>query len=459
MQQKWTEIRQNLKKMLEPGIFQIWVEPLAAEISNTRIIIFAPNSYMRDWVRKRLEPAMRQAASRVLAIAPEKLELIFDLREEGNPAKEPVQCANVAAEMLNASRKAACQTLPLGSDPISGLTTWQFSFEDFVIGASNQLAVAAAKELGKSGSVRTLFVNAGSGLGKTHLAQAAGQCLAASGSIKAAYLTADQFASRYVACMREKKLEDLKQYLCGLDALVLEDVHFLQRKKVMQEMLLNIVKRLQEKGARVIFTSSFATKELRDIDSQLISHFCSGILTGMDKPGIDMRREILRRKAKSYQVNLPDEICDVLSQRISTDIRQLESCLANMIFKARLLNSGLSLDLALETVSQYAAVDPVIDMPSILRLVCESFGITEKQLCSKSRRQEFVAGRNTAYYLARKHTDMSLEEIGCIFNRRHSTVMRGITQVEEEMAKESTQGRQFAQAVAIIEKRCGLTAR
>lgn len=459
MQEKWTEILENLAKMLEPGIFQIWVEPLAAQISNTGIVIYAPNSYMREWVRKKLEPQIRLAASSVLAIAPERLELTYELKDCQSSACEPVQCADVALDTLNKAMKATQRDLPIKSASLSGFSSWQFSFEDFVIGDCNQLAVAAAKELGKAGNVRTLFVNAGPGLGKTHLAQATGQLLASSGALKAAYLTADQFASRYVAYMREKKLEDLKQYLCALDALVLEDVHFLQRKKAMQEMLLSVVKHLQTKGARVIFTSSFATKELREIDSQLISHFCSGILTGMDKPGLDMRREILRRKAKSYQVNLPDEICEVLSQRISTDIRQLESCLTNMIFKARLLNSGLSLDLALETVNQYAAVDPVIDMPSILRLVCESFGITEKQLCSKSRRQEYVTGRNTAYYLARKHTDMSLEEIGCIFNRRHSTVMRGITQVEEEIAKESSQGRQFARAVALIEKKCGLVAR
>lgn len=456
MQEKWTEIRQNLEKMLEQGIYRIWVEPLTADIINSRIIIFAPNSYMREWVRKNLEQDFRVAASRALGLPPDKLEFVYELRQDEKAAKEPVQCADVALSTLGKTLQASQKELPIPSAPISGVATWHFSFDDFVIGESNQLAVAAAKELGKSGNVRTLFVNAGPGLGKTHLAQATGQILASSGSIKAAYLTADQFASRYVSCMREKKLEELKQYLCGLDALVLEDVHFLQRKRVMQEMLLGIVKHLQAKGARVIFTSSFATKELHEMDGQLISHFCSGILTGMDKPGLDMRREILRRKAKSYQVNLPDEICDVLSQRISSDIRQLESCLANMIFKARLLNSGLSIDLALDTVSQYAAVDPLIDMPSILRLVCESFGITEKQLRSKSRRQEYVAGRNTAYYLARKHTDMSLEEIGCIFNRRHSTVMRGITQVEEEMAKESSQGRQFARAVAIIEKKCGL---
>ena len=171
---------------------------------------------------------------------------------------------------------------------------------------------------------------------------------------------------------------------------------------------------------------------------------------------MEMRKEILYKKAENYNMNLPEEICTVLSQRLSADVRQLESCLKNMVFKAKLLNSGLTMELALETVNQYASSESITDIKYILNLVYESFGLSHKQLASKSRKKESLAGRNTAFYLARKYTDLSLEEIGCIFNRKHSTVMRGITHVEEEMARESTAGRQFARAVRLIEKKCGI---
>lgn len=426
--------------------------PLKAEILGLRLNLSAPNSYMAEWVKRHLQKEILQATAKVLNVLPEEIAIKFGVFES-TPSQSPVPCANILERVLPKTSSQAVLPIKTSVTPCE----WRFKFEDFVTGPSNNLAVAAARDMAVSGQVRTLFVNSSAGLGKTHLVQAAGQALCGNGPLKVAYLTSDQFASRFVAAMRAKELEEFKQYLCGLDALLLEDVHFLQRKKAMQEMILGVVKHLQNKGARVIFTSSFSPRQMREMDSQLISHFCSGILAGMERPTLEMRREILQRKAKNFQVALPEDVCDLLSRRLSSDVRQLESCLKSMIFKARLLNSGLNLELAMETCGNYAANESAPDIAYIVRLVCESFGLTEQQLRSKSRRQEYVHGRNTAFYLARKHTEMSLEEIGCIFNRKHSTVVRGITQVEQEIAKESRQGHQFARVVTMIERKCGLS--
>ena len=236
----------------------------------------------------------------------------------------------------------------------------------------------------------------------------------------------------------------------------MEDVHFFQGKEKMQDMALAVVKNLQAKGGRAIFTSSFSPRELQRVDSQLVSHFCSGILTDMGRPTKDMRCDILGQKARSFQVLLPDSVCELLASRLNGDVRQMESCLNSLIFKARLLNCGLNLDLAMEVLSQYADVACGPDFSTILRLVCESYGLNERQLASKSRRKECVTGRNTAFYLARKHTEMTLEEIGEKFNRRHSTVIKGITSLERELSKQSTEGRRIARAVSLIERNAGL---
>ena len=159
-----------------------------------------------------------------------------------------------------------------------------------------------------------------------------------------------------------------------------------------------------------------------------------------------MCRHILERKAKSFQVLLPDEVCDLLAGRLQGDVRQLESCLKSLVFKARMLNCGLNPELALEVLQQYATVDCGPDFASIVRLVCESYGLNERQLASRSH----------IYYLARKHTDMSLKEIGERFNRRHSTVIKGITSLEREIANESRVGRQISRAVELIERNAGI---
>lgn len=459
MRDQWAEISENLKKMLDSGVFKVWIAPLRARLEDGALCLAAPNAFMAGWLESRMLCTLREAAAPVLGLAPEAVDLRIEIAgNDRNAAPEAASTADLAARVL--PRRQASLPMPAVAPAFRREAAWRYRFEDFVVGPSNSVAVAAAQDVCRSGGdVRTLFVNSASGLGKTHLAQAVGQSLSRNSSgARVAYLTAEEFASRFVAALRSHDVEAFKGRLRELDVLLLEDVHFFQGKEKMQDMALAVVKNLQARGGRVIFTSSFSPRELQRVDSQLVSHFCSGILTNMGRPDEEMRRHILTRKARSFQVLLPDSVCDLLASRLRGDVRQMESCLNSLIFKARLLNCGLNLDLALEVLNQYAGVDCGPDLPTIIRLVCESYGLEERQLCSRSRRRECVLGRNTVYYLARKHTELSLEEIGGTFNRRHSTVIKGITSVERELSKESSLGRQIARAVDLIERNAGLGA-
>lgn len=459
MRDQWAEISENLKKMLDSGVFKVWIAPLRARLEDGALCLAAPNAFMAGWLESRMLCTLREAAAPVLGLAPEAVDLRIEIAgNDRNAAPEAASSADLAARVL--PRRQASLPMPAVAPAFRREAAWRYRFEDFVVGPSNSVAVAAAQDVCRSGGdVRTLFVNSASGLGKTHLAQAVGQSLSRNSSgARVAYLTAEEFASRFVAALRSHDVEAFKGRLKELDVLLLEDVHFFQGKEKMQDMALAVVKNLQARGGRVIFTSSFSPRELQRVDSQLVSHFCSGILTNMGRPDEEMRRHILTRKARSFQVLLPDPVCDLLASRLRGDVRQMESCLNSLIFKARLLNCGLNLDLALEVLNQYAGVDCGPDLPTIIRLVCESYGLEERQLCSRSRRRECVLGRNTVYYLARKHTELSLEEIGGTFNRRHSTVIKGITSVERELSKESSLGRQIARAVDLIERNAGLGA-
>ncbi|MDE5878539.1 MAG: chromosomal replication initiator protein DnaA, partial [Desulfovibrio sp.] len=449
MQGTWADIAENLKKMLDPGIFKVWIAPLRATIAGPELRLTVPSAFMAEWLERHLLKKLREAAAPVLGLAPDEVQV--RLKVSGASAGEAAH-ATSAAELVTgvlpgigrrAQEEGAAQlSLPRPAPSLVDagerpLARWRHSFEDFIIGPSNSMAVAAARDIcQRGGQVRTLFVTGASGLGKTHLTQSAGQAISGDGaSPRIAYLTAEEFASRFVHALKNKDLEAFKGRLRDLDVLLLEDVHFFQRKKAMQELALAVIKSLQDRGGRVILTSSFAPRELRDMDPQLVSHFCSGILTNIGRPDREMRSRILTHKAKSFQVLLPDEVRDLLASRLHGDVRQLESCLNSLIFKARLLNCGLNVDLAMEVVGQYAGEAQGLDMAAIIRLVCESYGLSEAQLRSRSRRQECVQGRNTVFYLARKHTELSLEDIGSAFNRRHSTVLRSITAVERELAK------------------------
>ncbi|MEG2004876.1 MAG: helix-turn-helix domain-containing protein, partial [Bilophila sp.] len=133
-------------------------------------------------------------------------------------------------------------------------------------------------------------------------------------------------------------------------------------------------------------------------------------------------------------------------------IRQLESCVHNLVLKARLLGCNISVEMAQEILSQYTQDNPFLDVDAIIRKVCEGFNLSAEQLTSRSRKQTYVLARNTIFYLARRHTELSLQDIGDKFSRRHSTVLKGIASVERELRRESPLGRQIAGTLALIER-------
>ena len=333
---------------------------------------------------------------------------------------------------------------------------WRHRFEDFVVGPSNELAYAASRSMCNNmrGS-DILFLSSAPGLGKTHLMQAVGKALGEScnrTAPKVEYLTAEEFASRFYLSLKGQDTDRFKARYRDVDLLLLEDVHFLQGKEKMQAELLATIKSLQDRGSKVVFTSSFAPRDLRQMDDQLQSRLSSGLMSFIERPDHETRKRILRHKASMHQVLLPDDVENVLAQHIHADVRQIESCLQNLILKAKLFNSCITMQMAWEVIGNYASHSPILNMDTIIMHVCQGFGLTQDQLFSSRRKQEYVSARNTAFFLARKHTDLSLEAIGQHFNRKHSTVLKGITNLEREMSRQTPVGRQIANTLTMIER-------
>lgn len=451
MQNQWLEICKNLEKLVDQGTYHVWFEPLNAQVEADALHLQAPNIFMAEWLKSRQIDNLRAAASPVLGLPVSSINIFI--------TASPV--TSVDAPQTLPARRAVQTTLPLLT-PKAKKTAycWRYKFEDFVEGASNRIAVAAARDICRKGSdLQTVFVNSASGLGKTHLSQAVGaEASAAEDGQRVTYLTAEEFASGYVAALHNKDIEGFKSRLKQTDVLLLEDVHFFRDKFKIQETALNVVKDIQSGGGRVVFTSSFSPRELQKVDSQLVSYFCSGIVTSMGKPNREMRREILVRKAKNLHLSLPESVEKLLASRLKGDVRQLESCLQSMEYKARLLNCPITDELALDVLSQYAASESPIDLALLTSLVCECYGLDEAALGGRSRKQANVMARNTVYFLARRHTDSSLDEIGKHFNRSHSTVLKGITTIERALTKQSTLGRQIASTLALVERQAGLVS-
>ncbi|QLA16121.1 chromosomal replication initiator protein DnaA [Desulfolutivibrio sulfoxidireducens] len=441
MEQLWTQTKLILEKTVSPGLFHLWIKPLTAQVAGETLELTAPNAFVAAWVNERLLDAIAEAAASVMGKRPKVAVVAADARPGPHPHEK------------DRGPKAPVTIVPLGLPPAMPLRTvaedrFRFSFDDFVVGPSNELAYVASKGIcERTLASEQLFITSAPGLGKTHLLQAIGQQLCLGGGKarpRVVYLTAEEFAGRLIMAIKARDVERFKtSFRESVDVLLLEDIHFFRDKPRIQAELLNTLKALRSRGCRLVFTSSFLPKELSGVDDQLASRFCSGFLAGIEPPDLPTRKRILERKAAVHQVLLPENVSDLLAEHLRADIRQIESCIQNLALKARLLNRGISLEMAWEVLGNYKLENPTLTLDDIVDYVCDVYRISPELLSSKSRKREHVLARNTAFLLARRHTELSLQDIGQRFNRRHSTVVKGITTLERHLSLETPLGRQI----------------
>ena len=446
MTDAWERIQIILEKSLKSGVFQLWIKPLQGSFDPEKktLRLQAPNEFVASWVRERLQSMILEAGQDVLGVTP---GLEITAAREGD-ATTPLGSSEQAGV------KETRRHLPIESN-IQVVSRFRYSFQDFVVGPCNELAFVASRSFCREQvSSDQLFLCSSTGLGKTHLVQSMGNNLANGSNrhtLRIAYLTAEEFACQLIQAIKSKQVELFKaRYRDQIDILMLEDIHFFQGKEKIQTEFLSTINSLQGQGKKVVLSSSFLPKELNDLDSNLVSRLCRGFMAVIDKPDLGTRQEILRQKASSLQVSLPQEVSHLLAERIQTDIRQLESCLSNLVFKARMLKERITMEMALEVLKNYDLKEQNLDLEDIIQSVCRVFDLPREKICSKSRKKQHVLARNLAFYLARKYTGHSLKDIGRRFNRRHSTVLKGVANVEKEVNTDTPLGRQLKDAASRV---------
>ncbi len=453
----WPKLLLILEKSLNPGLFTLWIKPLEASFQGGTLRLVAPNEFVASWVRDRLMEDIQNAAVQVAGRRPEISVVVRPVAAGAAITPARTEALPSGGEAPRTGQELPAGTgrmaLPLGYAPAPlPDARWRFSFEDFVVGPSNELACAAAKGLCNDAlSADHLFLSAGPGLGKTHLMHSIGRLMSARSNksrLKVACLSAEDFATRLVLAIKAREAARFKsEFRESVDVLLLEDIHFFQGKGKLQDELLLTLKALQARGCKVVLTSSFLPRELSEVDPQLLSCFASGFMASIQTPDYATRERIVLHKARALQVQVPDDVTGLLAERLTTDIRQLESCLNSLVLKARLLNQQISTELAWQVLENYAIQNPSPDLDRIVSYVCRTYGIDEVELLSKSRRSQTVLARNTAFFLARKHTQLSLAAIGDRLGRKHSTVLKGIINVEREINRQTPMGRQLMSTV------------
>lgn len=319
--------------------------------------------------------------------------------------------------------------------PIEGLNP-KYTFANFVVGPSNQLAHAAAIAAAGGGGPRhnPLFLCGGTGLGKTHLVHAvAHRFRAERPQSRILYVSAEKFVNEFVQALQEGRMNEFRaRYRDRCDLLLVDDIQFLASKTQTQEEFFHAFNALHQADKQIIVTSDKYPQQLEKMEERLVSRFSWGLVADIQGPELETRVAILRKKAQLEQIELADEVVLFLAQTIRSNVRELEGTLIRLAAKSSLLGKTIDLDFArqeLALTSNPRASEAGVD--DIQRVVCHHFKLRTSDLSSKDRHKSIAFARHVAMYLCKQRLKCSFPELGRAFgNRDHTTVMSAVRKVE-----------------------------
>jgi chromosomal replication initiator protein len=415
----WQHAQRSLRESLGESNYETWIKPLrVAAIGEGSVLLDAPSKFFRDWVEKRHLAALRDALCDDVDIAP---EIILQVK------------LGTQGELFVADDKPApSESKPTVAARLAHLVP-RYTFENFVVGPSNQLAHAAARAISNNpGAVyNPVFIYGTTGVGKTHLVNAIGHAVFAKNpSAKVVYLSSEAFVNEMISCLRHQRMEEFKKRFRKVDVLIVDDVQFLAGRDRTQEEFFHTFNTLHEARRQIVLTSDKFPKDIPDLEERLRNRFEWGLTVDIQSPDIETRLAIIQQKAEAEGFSIPADVAEFVATEVVSNVRELEGALTRLGAHASLSDKGITLDFAKEVLQPLLgrAKEPTID--DIQRIVCEHFSISLAELKSKRRTQNLVVPRQIAMFLTRKLIQLSFPVIGQQFGGRdHSTVIHAQTTI------------------------------
>jgi chromosomal replication initiator protein len=415
----WDSCLRSFKKSLPPQQYNSWIRPLILKSENGSLILTAPNSFTLKLVQERFLPEISRLAGLVYPQVPP-----FEFRVLDTPINKPAEPIHPTATAAKPENKSRIETSFRGYGKLNPSLT----FENFVIGKANQLAIAAATQVAELPGVsyNPLFIYGGVGLGKTHLLQAIGNQIRISNpQVKICYMHAERYVADVVRAYQTNKFEEFKQFYHSLDVLLIDDIQFFAGKAKTQEEFFYAFNTLIDAHKQVIMTSDTFPKEISGLESRLVSRFGWGLTIAIEPPELEMRVAILLKKASLSGYALDNEVAFFIAKHVSSNVRELEGALKRVEAYAKFHKRNISVETTKEALRDILiAQTRLISIDNIQKTVADYYRIKMVELLSKKRTRNLTRPRQIAMSLARELTTMSLPEIGNSFGGKdHSTVI------------------------------------
>jgi chromosomal replication initiator protein len=423
MKDIWSDVVAMLRDRLGRQNFECWIKPLrCTALAKNQLQLQAPNKLHCEWLREHFMSTIEETAASIAGHPVTVVATIDQSRapEEAQvlPEPQPDRARDKTSRQNN--------LIP------------QYTFEDFVIGASNQFAHAASLAVANQPgeNYNPLFIYGGVGLGKTHLVNAIGhKAVSRRPAGKVLYLSSESFMNELIGSIRRDRMDEFKKKFRNIDLLIVDDVQFIGGKERTQEEFFHTFNSLYESHKQIVITADKFPKEIPGLEDRLRNRFEWGLIADIQPPDMETRVAILQKKAENLKVVLPHDVAVFLATHIDSNVRELEGSLTRLSAFASLTKSTITLELTKEVLrNMLRGTERDVTIESIQKIICDHYHIKLTDLKAKRRTKNIALPRQVAMYLCRKHTTISFPSIGDKFGGRdHSTVIHAAKTIENKI--------------------------
>ena len=405
----WSECAEKLEAKLSQEEFNTWIKPLRANIRDNNLEISAPNDFVLNYVQENLG------------------QIIENLVNQSNES--------LSVKFKTLDKSTFVDKLKVSKQNKASLVQ-NFTFNSFVEGKSNHMALAAAKQVAANpkGDYNPLFIYGGVGLGKTHLMHAVGnEILSADTSKRIVYVHSEKFVADMVKALQLGAMSEFKEFYRNADALLIDDIQFFAGKEQSQEEFFHTFNTLLDRNHQMVLTCDKYPKEIDGLEERLKSRLGWGLPVIIEPPELETRAAVLLSKANSMGVKLPNDCAFYIAQRIRSNIRELEGALKRVVANSRFADQEIDIPFVKEALKDLFVISAkMVSIDNIQKTVAEYYNIKLSDLLSKRRSRSITRPRQLAMALTKSLTNHSLPEIGEAFNGRdHTTVLHACSKIKE----------------------------
>ncbi len=446
-------VLESVRSKVSRQQFETWFRKIRfLEGTPERVVIGVENPFFRDWIQSYYLEILRTSVAEVMGGSP-GLEIVVSPSDSPAPPSAPPPRAS-AALATRAPRPAAEPPRDAGRESARSGTLIpdprypnffsdvplndDYTFDRFIVGPTNGLAHAAALAVCEKPalSYNPLFLHGSVGLGKTHLMQATCRSLLERRpDLRILYLSCETFANQFIQAVQSGDLKNFRYRYREVDVLVIDDIHFLANKERTQEEFFHTFNQLYHSRRQIILSSDSHPRDIPSMEERLVSRFKWGLVTEIEPPGFETRLQIVRAKSEQRGARFPEDVCELLANQITSNIREVEGAIYKVSSLSELMHRPIDLALAREALRDSgSAARRQVTIDSIVRTVTAHYGVKGVDLQSKKRSRSVAYPRQVCMFLARRMTEHSLVEIGGYFGGRdHTTVLYAVDKIDSEV--------------------------